>query len=159
MILLLAPGPLKYSFVKEGIEYFLERLSKWIKVSASFPKLKGSFAEKRERLLAEEALLSKHISSHTFLIVLDERGRSFNTQEFSQVLDKLLSTQKSLTFLVGGPEGVSEALKAKGHLLLKLSDFTLNHEIALLVLAEALYRALSLLKGHPYHREGKEGFF
>lgn len=153
MIYILAPGPLKYPFVKEGINYYLKGVSKWVKVSVLFPKVKGSFSAKEERLKAEEEALLKHLPEKTFLIVLDERGEGLTTQDFSKFLEKLFSREKSITFLIGGPEGVSENLKKKAHKLLKISDFTLNHELALLVLSEALYRAISLLKGHPYHRE------
>lgn len=153
MIYLLAPGPLKYPFVIEGVNYFLKGLSKWVKVKAFFPKVRGGFFRKEERLKAEEEVLSKHLPERTYLVILDERGEAFTTQNFAEFLENLLSTQKSITFLIGGPEGISENFKKKAQKLLKISDFTLNHEISILVLSEALYRAISLLKGHPYHRE------
>lgn len=152
MITLLAPGPLKYPFVKEGIDYYLRGISKWIKVSAKFPKVKSSFSSKETRLKAEEEVLLKNVSEKAFVILLDERGERVSTKELSELLEKLLETQREIIFIVGGPEGVSEAVKKRAQMILRLSDLTLNHEIALLVLAEALYRALSLLKGHPYHR-------
>jgi 23S rRNA (pseudouridine1915-N3)-methyltransferase len=153
VIYILAPGPLKYPFVKEGLDYYLKGLTKWIKVEAFFPKVKGSFSTREERLKAEEETLLKNLPEKTFLIILDERREGFTTKEFSEFLERLLSREKSITFLIGGPEGISENLKRKAHKSLKISDFTLNHELALLVLSEALYRAISLLKGHPYHRE------
>lgn len=153
MIYLLAPGPLKYSFIKEGLEYYLNKLSKWTKVVFQFPKIKGSYSKKEERLRAEEEVLLKYIQENTYLILLDERGKSYHTLEFAKFFERLLATKNNITFLVGGPEGVSENLKKRASELLKISDFTLNHEVALLVLAEALYRTITLIKGHPYHRE------
>jgi len=152
VITLLAPGPLKYSFVKEGIDYYLKGISKWIKVSAKFPKVKGFFLTKEARLKAEEEVLLKNVNERAFVILLDENGERVSTKGLSELLKRLLETQKEITFIVGGPEGVSEAIKRRAQMILRISDLTLNHEIALLVLAEALYRALSLLKGHPYHR-------
>lgn len=152
MILLLAPGPIKYSFVKTGVEYFLKLLSRWVKIKGEFPRLKGSFPNKESRLLAEENLLSKFIPQEAFLVILDEQGQSLDTQGFSLLLKELLLQKKTIVFLIGGPEGISTSPKKKATLTLKLSDLTLNHERALLILAEALFRAISLLKGHPYHR-------
>jgi len=152
VITLLAPGPLKYPFVKEGIDYYLRGISKWIKVSAKFPKVKSAFSSKEARLKAEEEALLKNVSEKAFVILLDERGERVSTKEFSELLERVLGTQREIIFIVGGPEGVSEAVKKRAQMMLRLSDLTLNHEIALLVLAEAIYRALSLLKGHPYHR-------
>lgn len=152
MIYLIAPGPLKYPFVKEGVSYFLKGLSKWIKVEGIFPRLKGAYSSKEERLSAEKELMIKHLPQNSYLIVLDERGRAFNTTSFTELLNSLQGQWRNITFLIGGPEGVSEELKKRAHLTLRLSDLTLNHEIALLVLVEALYRAFSIIKGHPYHR-------
>ena len=68
-------------------------------------------------------------------------------------IEKWLEASKDLCFLVGGPEGLSDEFKQRADLLLSLSSLTLNHEIALLVLMEALYRSLTILKKIPYHRE------
>ncbi len=153
MILILAPGPLKYPFIKEGLDYFLTRISPWVKIEARLPRVRTSFENKEARLRAEEETLRRHLPREGYLILLDERGKGLSTKEFSSLLQEKLSLHRNLTFLVGGPEGVSPLLKEEAHLRLSLSPLTLNHEIALLILAEALYRGISLIKGHPYHRE------
>jgi len=153
VITLLSPGPLKYPFVKEGLNYFLKGLSSWVRVTVKFPKVKGSFSEREARLKAEEEVLLKALPERGYLILLDERGERLTTKDLASLLDRLLQTEREILFLVGGPEGVSEELKRRAQKVIRLSDLTLNHELALLLLAEALYRAVSLLKGHPYHRE------
>ncbi|MFN4196659.1 MAG: 23S rRNA (pseudouridine(1915)-N(3))-methyltransferase RlmH [Caldimicrobium sp.] len=153
LIHLLAPGPLNYSFVKEGVQYYLDLIKKWVKVEGHFPKVKGRFLTKEERLRDEAEVLMKFIPKKAFVIVLDEKGESLNTRKFSELLKKELEEKKEVVFIIGGPEGLAEDLKKRANFLLKLSDFTLNHEITLLVLVEAIFRALSLMKGHPYHRE------
>ncbi len=85
-------------------------------------------------------------------MVLDERGQTLNTIELASKIEKWLEASKDLCFLVGGPEGISPELKHKAHFLLSLSPLTLNHEIAILVLMEALYRSFTILKKIPYHR-------
>ena len=80
------------------------------------------------------------------LVVLDERGRDFTTEHFARLL------AEPTAFVIGGAEGLSAALKGKAGLLLRLSSLTLPHALAQVVLLEQLYRAATLLTGHPYHR-------
>ncbi len=82
------------------------------------------------------------------LVVLDERGRDFTTSQFAQLL-----AQPS-AFVIGGADGVSGSLKDRAELLLRLSSLTLPHALAQVILVEQLYRAATLLTGHPYHRGG-----
>lgn len=153
MIFIIAPGPIRYPFVKEGLDYFLARISPWINIEARFPKLKGTYENRDSRLKAEEKILRKSLPKESYLILLDERGKGLSTKELSSLLQEKLSIYKNLCFLVGGPEGISSRLKEEAHFWLSLSPLTLNHEITLLVLVEALYRSISLIRGHPYHRD------
>lgn len=153
IIHILAPGPLKYPFVKEGLEYFQKLLSKWIKIKVELPKVRGSFQSREARVLAEEELLENRIPDGSYTVLLDEKGANLNTREFCLFLERFFHTNRNIVFLIGGPEGVSSKLKRRADFTLTLSPLTLNHEIALLVLAEALFRAVSLLRGHPYHRD------
>jgi 23S rRNA (pseudouridine1915-N3)-methyltransferase len=81
------------------------------------------------------------------MIVLDERGRDYTTRQFSELL------KSETAFVIGGPDGLSAQVKARAALVLRVSSFTLPHALAQVVLLEQLYRAASLLIGHPYHRE------
>jgi 23S rRNA (pseudouridine1915-N3)-methyltransferase len=81
------------------------------------------------------------------LAVLDERGREYTTKQFAPLLNA------ETAFVIGGADGLPEALKKDAHLLLRLSSLTLAHALAQVVLVEQLYRAATLLVGHPYHRE------
>jgi 23S rRNA (pseudouridine1915-N3)-methyltransferase len=81
------------------------------------------------------------------VIVLDERGRDCTTREFAELL------KSEAAFVIGGPEGLSAKVKARAAVVLRVSSFTLPHALAQVVLLEQLYRAASLLIGHPYHRD------
>jgi len=81
------------------------------------------------------------------LIALDERGKDLTTVQFAALLSE------PTVFVIGGPDGLDPALKKDAALLLRLSSLTLPHALAQVVLCEQLYRAASLLTGHPYHRE------
>ena len=151
-IKVLSPDVPKLNFVKEGVQFYSKRIQKFLKTELIFVKVKNKGSSIQERLKAEEEAFKKYITSQRYLIVLDERGKLWDTENFTKHLESLLSSQKELIFLVGGPEGVSKALKKDAKELFSLSPLTFNHELALLVLLETLYRSLSILKGHPYHR-------
>lgn len=100
----------------------------------------------RVAVKAEDRLASA-IAKGARLIVLDERGVDLTTAQFA----KLLAAPAA--FVIGGADGLSAATKAKADKLLRLSAMTLPHALAQLVLVEQIYRAATLLTGHPYHRE------
>jgi len=97
----------------------------------------------------EEAILAR--SRDSFRVVMDAAGRQWSSAEFARFLGKQRDQgQRSLTFCVGGAEGFSQSFQAD--LLLSLSPLTLPHELARVVLLEQLYRAFTILAGHPYPR-------
>lgn len=97
--------------------------------------------------MKSEAALRSALPRSARLLVLDERGKDYTTRQFAALL------KSETAFVIGGPDGVSEELKAKAELLLRVSSFTLPHALAQVVLLEQLYRAASILTGHPYHRD------
>jgi 23S rRNA (pseudouridine1915-N3)-methyltransferase len=86
-------------------------------------------------------------------VVLDEHGTRLNTAQLAQRLRAWRDDGRDAALLLGGPDGLDPGLKAGADETLRLSDLTLPHALARVVLAEALYRAWSVLEGHPYHRE------
>jgi 23S rRNA (pseudouridine1915-N3)-methyltransferase len=86
-------------------------------------------------------------------VVLDERGTRLTTPELAQRLQGWRGGGRDVALLIGGPDGLDPALKRGADETLRLSDLTLPHALVRVLLAEALYRAWSVLEGHPYHRE------
>lgn len=91
--------------------------------------------------------LRDRIPKDARVIALDERGRDLSTKQFAALL------AEPTAFVIGGADGLDPAIKKNAALLLRLSALTLPHALAQIVLCEQLYRAASLLTGHPYHRE------
>ncbi len=85
-------------------------------------------------------------------VVLDEHGTRHTTESLAQRLKSWRDEGRDCALLIGGPDGLCPTLKASADESLRLSDLTLPHAFVRLLLAEALYRAFSLLEGHPYHR-------
>ena len=103
-------------------------------------------------LAAEAGRIARALPARARRIVLDERGREYTTAEFARWLEERRGEGDDLAFLIGGPDGLAAEIKS-GAASMRLSSLTLPHGLARVVLAEQLYRAASLLAGHPYHRE------
>lgn len=92
-------------------------------------------------------------STGQFWIVLDERGAQLTTDGLRRKVDALeMTSHKEIVVLIGGANGHSDATRTRADLLLGLSTLTLQHEMALVVFLEALYRVYTLKRGEPYHR-------
>ena len=102
---------------------------------------------------AEATRLEAAVPRGARRVVLDERGTRLTSAQLAQRLAFWLGDGRDVALLIGGPDGLDESLKARADETLRLSDLTLPHALARVVLAEALYRAWSLHTGHPYHRE------
>lgn len=122
--------------------------------------LKAVKAEPREGgktpaqlMAAEAARLQAAVPKGARRVVLDEHGTRHTTASLAARLDAWLADGRDVAFFIGGPDGLASELKASADETLRLSDLTLPHAFARVLLAEALYRAWSLRSGHPYHRE------
>lgn len=140
---LFAIGSPKLDYAKSGLREYLTRLEHLTDVQ--FVPLKTSKSE-------SDLLLEK--SEGMFRIVLDERGDSLTSLDFSKKIKawENRSIQK-IAVLIGGADGHSELLRQKADVTISLSKFTLQHELALVMFAEQLYRAYTINAGLPYHRE------
>lgn len=92
------------------------------------------------------------VRDNEWVVALDVGGKMRSTEQLSQWLDKKLLDARPLAFLIGGPDGLSDECRARANETWSLSDLTLPHGLARIVVVEALYRANSLRCGHPYHR-------
>ncbi len=104
-------------------------------------------------LAAEAGRLRAALPARCRLVALDERGADLTTQQLAARLKAWLEAGDDVALVIGGPDGLAAEIKTAAAETLRLSSLTLPHALARVVLAEALYRAASLLKNHPYHRE------
>ena len=114
----------------------------------------GSGEKSAEKWLAQEAArIAAALPARCVKVVLDERGKPCNTAELARRIERWRRDGGDVAFVVGGADGTAPALQRDADFLLALSAFTLPHGLCRVMLAEQLYRAVSLLAGHPYHRE------
>ncbi len=104
-------------------------------------------------LRSEAARLQAAVPAGSCRVALEERGKEFTTTAFAEWLERRSGEGRDLAFLIGGADGLSSEIMESADLRLRLSAFTLPHALARVVLAEQLYRAVSILAHHPYHRE------
>lgn len=120
----------------------------WIEIKS---KSLARDSSTRKAQLESEAI-AKAISAQEFVIFCDEAGTRFvDSMDFSHRLVSWITMNKTVTFVLGGPYGVSPALEKRANQKISLSPLTLNHHLARLVLAEQIYRGLSIWKNLPYH--------
>ena len=145
-IRVIVAGKPSLAYAKAGVEEYLKRLSRGGTHELVVIKA-GSRDEVSERLLER--------SQGCFRIALDERGDYLTTRKFAEKLEvlEMRGDVKAVAFLIGAADGHTESLRTKCDWVLTLSAFTLQHELALLVLLEQLYRVASLKSGSPYHRD------
>lgn len=150
----LAIGSKMPAWVNAGVEEYCKRLpSPYSLQFHELPLPKRSAKSDLVRLVAEEgASMIAAIPEKATVIALDERGASWSTEDLAKQLAHYSEQGKPLYFLIGGPDGLAPHCKARAEKTWSLSKLTLPHPIVRIILAEAIYRAWSVLQGHPYHR-------
>ncbi|MFA5664359.1 23S rRNA (pseudouridine(1915)-N(3))-methyltransferase RlmH [Castellaniella sp.] len=105
------------------------------------------------QLMRAEALrIEAALPDGALRIILDEHGKALDTMQLAQLVQQWRDSGTDAAFVIGGPDGLDAGLKRSAHQTLRLSSLTLPHPMVRILLAEQLYRAWSILTGHPYHR-------
>ena len=153
---LLTVGKTTIRFVEDGIAEYSKRLKHYIPYSIkSLPDVKNaSKMDQAKQKEAEGEKILDAISNSDFVVLLDERGKQYSSIEFSAFLEKqMISGRRKVVFVVGGPYGFSKPVYDRADSLLSLSKMTFNHEMVRLFFTEQIYRAMTILRGEPYHQE------
>ncbi len=116
------------------------------------PEPRSAGRRPAQLLAAEAKRIAAALPAGTLQIALDERGSELTTAQFAPRLQGWLAKNTGVTFIIGGADGLDADILRASALRLRLSSFTLPHALAQVLLCEQLYRAASLLTGHPYHR-------
>ena len=103
--------------------------------------------------LAEGEQILARTNRSEQIVLLDERGKQLNSEQLADALSKWQADGRDLSFVIGGPDGVSAACRERADFTWSLSSLTLPHGLARVLFTEQLYRASALLAGHPYHRD------
>ena len=153
-IIVVAVGQRQPPWANTAVDEYLSRLPAEFKVECKLVKAESRSGDvPLARVLNAEAVRIRAAVPHgARLIALDERGKEWTTQQLADQLQRWKDAADDVAFAIGGADGLDATLKQEAHMLLRLSSMTLPHALARVLLAEQLYRAASILAGHPYHR-------
>ncbi|MDR2813928.1 MAG: 23S rRNA (pseudouridine(1915)-N(3))-methyltransferase RlmH [Prevotellaceae bacterium] len=154
-IALLFVGKTETGYLPAAIAMYAERLTRYAAVEVKIvpePKNAGSLSEQEQKKREGELILSAVGDGEVLL--LDERGKEFSSEEFSAFLSKKMQgSAKLITFVSGGAYGFSEEVYRRANGKIALSRMTFSHQMVRLFFVEQLYRAFSIMKGEPYHHK------
>jgi len=137
-------GKDKDEYVRIGVDELRKRLS-------IFCGLEISTIDKGKTLIEESLKIQKLIPKNSFVVVLDEKGKEFDSVSFSKIIGTAKDRGERVVFIIGGAFGLSENLKANCNLLLSLSKMTFTHQMIRLFLLEQIYRSFCISTGKEYH--------
>ena len=153
---LLVVGKTDSAYLREGITEYEKRLGHYLPFGITvIPDIRNtrglSEVQQKDR---EGKLITDTLQPSDYAVLLDERGKTFTSVRFADyVRQKMASGIKRLVFIIGGPYGFSEAVYNRADDKISLSSMTFSHQMVRLIAVEQLYRAMTILKGEPYHHE------
>jgi 23S rRNA (pseudouridine1915-N3)-methyltransferase len=145
-------------WVGAGFEEYARRMPREarIKLVEVKPQRRGAGAaggDIQQALEMERRRIAAALPKGCYKVVLDERGEELTTRELSRRMGAWRQSGRDVGFVIGGADGTAAALRTEADLLWSFSTLTLPHQLVRILLAEQLYRAASMLGGHPYHRD------
>jgi 23S rRNA (pseudouridine1915-N3)-methyltransferase len=151
-ITLLFTGKTEESYLNEGINIYINRLKHYIPVEIKIIGTKGK--KSKSAGLRMENRLNTMPGNSSCLILLDEKGERFSSEKFARFIEKIIiQGYKELVFLIGDAYGIPDELYPRANKIVSLSEMTFTHQMVRLILAEQLYRAMTIIKGESYHHE------
>lgn len=152
--LVVAIGTRMPVWVAAGFEEYTHRMPREARIELIEikPERRSASATAAHTMAREAERIEAALPGACTRIALDERGRAFTSDELARAVARWRESARDLAFLIGGADGLAHSVKARADSLLSLSPLTLPHALVRVLLAEQLYRAHTILAGHPYHR-------
>ena len=151
MIKIITVGSIKEKYLKDAIEEYTKRLSKYTNIEIVEVKDEG-LVEPQKAIILEEEKILKHINEKDYLVTLEIEGKEFTSEEFAEKIDKIQLEASNITFIIGGSYGLSQNIKDKSRLHLSFSKMTFPHQLFRVLLLEQIYRAFKINNNESYHK-------
>jgi len=142
-------------WVETACDDYLQRINRG-KYQCKIIEIKSPKAPNKpvSQIKSDEATkFAEYIPRDAFVIMLDERGVDFGSLKLAAKLDSISLTNSHICFIIGGADGLDDQFKTRANMLIKLSSLTFPHALVRVILLEQIYRVISILENHPYHRE------
>lgn len=143
------------AWVNESFEDYNRRLpnSYHIHLKEITPAIRSKNRATVKNIVEEEKKIVSAVPANSMIIALDEKGKQFTSTTLAGNIEKWIQQKQNLCFIIGGADGLAENFKKTADVVWSLSQLTLPHGLARVMVAEQIYRAWSILNNHPYHRE------
>ena len=153
-IKLLYIGKNKNNNIEKLIENYEDKIKHFINFKIQCLKTKNKSSQKSSIIKFDSEIIFKNLKKEDIIILLDEKGKDFNSMEFSKFLEeRMIRGVKNLTFVIGGAYGFSKELREFAKNKISLSKMTFSHDMARLFFVEQLYRSLTIINNIPYHNK------
>lgn len=151
MIKIICLGKIKETYLKEGVEEYKKRLTKYTKLEII--ELKDEQDENpKQALQKEKVLIKKHLKDTDNIVLLDIKGKEYTSEEFSNFINKELTYQSNITFIIGSSNGLDEEIKSLTTKKISFSRLTFPHQLFRVLLLEQIYRSFKILNNQSYHK-------
>ena len=144
MIKIICVGKIKEAFYREAILEYLKRMQKYHKVVIEEVMDSNKIQEKE--------LILKKIGKRDYVVTLEIEGRELDSLEFSNFMDKTFLSHPTITFIIGGSDGLDDEIKKLANYKLSFSKLTFPHQLFRVILLEQIYRAFKILHHENYHK-------
>lgn len=155
-IVLTTVGKTTTGYIQTGIDEYCKRLKRYVSFSIKcLPDIKNTKKLTESQQKTEEGkLILSELSISDFVVLLDEQGDMLTSRGFSDFLQRrMIGGKKRIVFVVGGPYGFSQEVYERANSKLSFSKMTFSHEMIRLFFTEQVYRAMTILRGEPYHHD------
>lgn len=150
MITIITVGKIKEKYIREGIDDYLKRLSKFTKIE--LVELEDESFDKAKTLKKEADKILKKINPKSFIVTLEIDGKELSSIELSELIEKTTITHSNITFIIGGSYGLDDEIKKLSNYKLSFSKLTFPHQLFRLLFLEQLYRSYKIINNEEYHK-------
>ena len=152
-ITLLAIGKTNSSEISNIVDDYSKRINRYVKFEAVYiENSQQKFSDNEKQKIKEGEHILKKLQAGDYLILLDERGKEYNSVQFAEQLSLFFNQSiKNICFVIGGAYGFSEEVYARSNAKISLSRMTFSHQIIRAIFTEQLYRAFTIINNEPYH--------
>ena len=151
MIKIITVGSIKEKYLKDAIEEYTKRISKYTNIEIIEVKDEG-LVEPQKAMDLEGEKIKKYISPRDYVITLEIEGKLLTSEEFAEKINNIYLEASNITFIIGGSYGLSQNIKDKSRLHLSFSKMTFPHQLFRVLLLEQIYRAYKINNNESYHK-------
>lgn len=150
MITIITVGKIKEKYIKEGINDYLKRISKYTKIELI--ELEDESFDKTKTLKIESEKILKKINPKSYIITLEIDGKESSSIELANLIEKTTSINSNITFIIGGSYGLDDSIKNISNYKLSFSKMTFPHQLFRLIFLEQIYRSYKIINNEEYHK-------